>query len=116
LESYEINSQEESVLVRFHSTNLTIGYELHPDKCYQTSGAISEYMENLLKVIVSTGNILKITEYLERCYVMIGYETDDEFHMERFTAKNYNGLNTAKLMESIQRQRLYKHMLKLYAS
>lgn len=87
LDSYEINSQGESVFVRFHSRNITIGYELRPDMRFRTCDAISEYMENLLKVIATTGHILKITEYFTRCYVMIGYETDDEFHMEQFTAK-----------------------------
>ena len=87
LDSYEIDLQEESVFVRFYSKNITIGYELRPDMRFRTCDSISEYMENLLKFIVSDGHILKIIEYFARCYVIIGYETDDEFHMGQFTAK-----------------------------
>lgn len=87
LDSYEIIPQKESIIVKFHSGNITRGYELQSDMRFRTCDVISEYIENLLNTIVSTGHTLKIIEYFTRCYVMIGYETDEDFHMEQFTAR-----------------------------
>lgn len=87
LDSYEIIPEKESIIVKFHSGNITIGYELQSDMRFRTCDIIYEYMENLLNTIVSTGHTLKIIEYFARCYVTIGYETDEDFHMKQFTAR-----------------------------
>lgn len=86
LVSYELNRQEESVIVKFNSMNFSVAYELRPDVRFKTVDDIKNYLDQLLEKVVSEGYTLKISEYFTRMYIMIGYETDDEYKSGQFTA------------------------------
>lgn len=44
LVSYELNRQEESVIVKFNSMNFSVAYELRPDVRFKTVDDIKNYL------------------------------------------------------------------------
>ena len=64
----------------------SVTYELRPDMRFETVDAICSSLQNKLTKAVASGYTVKISEYFARMYVMIGYETEDEFEMDQFTA------------------------------
>lgn len=89
LVSYEIKKLEDCVEVEFHSIDYSVVYDLRPDTRFKTVDEIRSYLDKLLETIVTAGYMLKIDEYLVRKYVMIGYETDDEYVSGQFTASKH---------------------------
>ncbi|MCM1185138.1 MAG: hypothetical protein NC251_02360 [Lachnoclostridium sp.] len=86
LVSYEVIPNEKTVIVRFSSIENSVTYELRPDIEFGNVGAICSSLQNKLAKAVASGYTIKISEDFARMYVMIGYETEDEFEMDRFTA------------------------------
>ena len=86
LVSYEVTPKEETVIVKFSSMENSVTYELRPDMRFETVDAICSSLQNKLTKAVASGYTVKISEYFARMYVMIGYETEDEFEMDQFTA------------------------------
>ncbi len=86
LTSYKIAKQKDKVLVSFNSVDYCVTYELRPDTRFKNVDIIHDFVENILDKVVATGYTLKISEYLVRMYVTIGYETDDEYESGQFTA------------------------------
>jgi len=86
LVSYEVTPKEENVIVKFSSIENSVAYELRPDMRFESVDAICNSLQNKLTKAVASGYTVKISEYFARMYVMIGYETEDEFEMDQFTA------------------------------
>lgn len=86
LASYEITPKEDVVIVKFSSMKDSVTYELRPDMCFGSVDTICSSLKNKLAKAVDSGYTIQISEDFERMYVMIGYETEDEFEMDRFTA------------------------------
>ena len=86
LVSYEVTPKEETVIVKFSSMENSVTYELRPDMRFESVDAICSSLQNKLTKAVASGYTVKISEYFARMYVMIGYETEDEFEMDQFTA------------------------------
>lgn len=86
LVSYKVTQKEDIVIVNFSSMENSVTYELRPDTRFKSVDDIYNSLMNKLKKIVASGYTIKISEYFERMYVTIGYETEDEFEMDQFTA------------------------------
>lgn len=86
LASYEVTPNEENVIVKFSSLDGSVAYELRPDMVFKSVDSIHRTLTNNLKKAVESGYTVKISEDFERMYVSIGYETEDEYEMPRFTA------------------------------
>lgn len=78
--------KENTVIVKFSSMKNSVTYKLRPDMRFQSVTSICSSLENKLTKAVGSGYMVKISEDFERMYVMIGYETEDEFEMDQFTA------------------------------
>lgn len=89
LKEYKIYKvDEENVIVSFEScNNEVISYELHTDLIFKTVDAIESFLSDVMKESQSKKCDIVISEYFQRMYVSIGYETDQDIKMERFTAK-----------------------------
>ena len=89
--SYKITKQKDCVLVKLDSNNYSITYELRPDVRFNTVDKIKNFIEKLLSKVVTNEYTLEISEYFERMYVIIGYETDEESEEGQFTVlKHYS--------------------------
>ena len=86
LVSYEVTPKKNTVIVKFSSMKDSVTYELRPDEQFKSVDTICSSLNNKLTKAVASGYTVKISEDFERMYVMIGYETEDEFEMDRFTA------------------------------
>lgn len=84
--SYEVTPKEEAVIVKFSSVENSVTYELRPDMRFGSVDAIYSSLQNKLTKAIASGYTVKISEDFARMYVMIGYETEDEFEMDQFTA------------------------------
>lgn len=85
LDSYQINERGKNIVLILKAKDFSVSYELCPDKRFETSNSIREYLEKILKKVIDLGYILKVSEYLARWYVYIGYETDDERERRQFS-------------------------------
>lgn len=90
LNSYEIIKEEESIIVKFDTGNVELIYELCPDTCFPSIEDIKEYLKSILETVVSDKYTLRISEFLARKYVSIGYEVDEEYIMKRFSVSKLN--------------------------
>lgn len=86
LVSYEVTPKKDTVIVKFLSMENSVTYELRPDMVFKSVNAICSSIANKLSKAVASGYTVKISEDFDRMYVMIGYETEEEFEMDRFTA------------------------------
>ena len=89
LTSYEIETQDNNVLVSFNSVNYNVTYKLRPDARFKTVESIKIFLKKLLAKVISASYTLKISEFSQRMYVTIGYETDNEYVSEQFTGSKY---------------------------
>lgn len=85
--SYEITKRENCVSVKLNSQDFSAMYELRPDERFKSIEEIKNYVEKLFSKIIEAGYILKISEYPERMYVYLGYETDEEYVSGQFTGE-----------------------------
>ena len=86
LVSYDINKQVGSVVLKLNSSNFSVSYELRPDERFTTIDNIENYLNELFDKAIALGCTLNVSEYFARMYLMIGYETDEEYVSGQFTA------------------------------
>ena len=90
LASFKIKRKGDCVIFKLNSLNYSVKYELSPDMRYPSLESVEEYLEKTLKTIVTNNYVLKISEYLKRRYISIGYETNDKYVNGQFTALKLN--------------------------
>lgn len=89
VDDVDIIEQGDDVIFQFVAKTSIIGYKLHTDSNFKEVSYIKNYLDEVIKEVKEYQYALKITEFLERQYVSIGYDENDEFNMKRFTASKF---------------------------
>ena len=82
--SYEINIQEEQVIVTFTSTNFDVEYKLCPNARFKTVVALKDYLGKILENSVDKGCTVKITEAISNNSIKISCKAETVVNKAEF--------------------------------
>ena len=82
--SYEINIQEEQVIVTFTSTNFSVSYRLCPNTRFETVDEVKDYLGKILENSVEKGRTIKITEAISNNSIKISCKAETVVNKAEF--------------------------------